>query len=419
MQARVPLFRNIIIGGLLLVLGGMVGFRYGQTGLLPLNAQQLIGKEPGTVTDQANPDLYQDVSFSVFWEVWGKLQQNYLRTNKLIPTQMVNGAIAGMTAALEDPYTVYLPPADNQRTTQDLAGKFYGVGIELGYIDETLAVIAPLKDMPAERAGVQAGDFILHVKDPSKKLDEDTLGWTLTEAVEHIRGDKGTQVTLTLFRKPGEDQSEAKPFEVTLTRDEVLVKTVTLEFVEHAGKKVAHVSVARFGERTPGEWDAAVTEILANQQNISGIVVDLRNNPGGFFDGAIDLSSDFIESGVVVIQKGKFTQQEYQAEGEARLTSLPLTVLINRGSASAAEIMAGALRDQRQAKLVGEKSFGKGTVQDQYGLSNGGGLHVTIAEWLTPNGDLIHEKGIPVDVEVTNDPDTPDDEVLFKAIEQF
>jgi len=419
MHNRLPLFRNVIIGLLLLILGGSIGFRFGQTGALPLNAQRLLGSKVGNITNQAPPQQYEDVSFATFWEVWGKLQESYLRTDKLVPVSMVNGAIAGMTAALEDPYTVYLPPADNVRTTQDLAGKFYGVGIELGYIENTLAVIAPLQDMPADKAGVQAGDLILHVKDPSKNFDQDTAGWSLSEAVEHIRGDKDTDVTLTLFRQNTETPSEAKPFDVTLARGEVIVKTVDLEFVEHNGKRVAHIKVSRFGERTPGEWDRAVNQILENQQNLTGVVVDLRNNPGGFFDGAIALSSEFIESGVVVIQKGKFSQQEYEAIGEARLANIPLVVIVNKGSASASEIMAGALRDQRNVKLIGEKTFGKGTVQDQFSLSNGGGMHVTIAEWLTPNGDLIHEKGIAVDVEANDNLDTPEDELLFTAIEQI
>jgi carboxyl-terminal processing protease len=247
-----------------------------------------------------------------------------------------------------------------------------------------------------------------------KSLDKDTTGWSLTEAVSNIRGERGSEVILTLYR-----QDKGEPFQVTLKRDEIIVKSVELEFVEHAGKRVAHMSLLRFGERTTVEWEEAVAKVLAEGSKVNGVVLDMRNNPGGFFDGAIDISSEFVASGTVVIQKGKYTQQEFPAKGQARLTKMPVVVLVNRGSASASEIVAGALKDRRNAKLVGEKTFGKGTVQDRRELSNGGGLHVTIAEWLTPNGDSIHDVGIPVSVEVTNNPDTPEDEMVLKAVESL
>lgn len=406
-------FRNIVIGALLLILGGMVGYKYGQTGQLPLNSQVWLN-QPGQVTSKESPEKYQNVSFSTFWEVWDNLEREYLQSEKLVPTTMVDGAISGMTSALGDPYTVYLPPVDNQRSGEDLAGSFYGVGIELGYINNTLAVVAPLSGMPAERAGVKAGDLILHVADTSKNFDEDTTGWSLTEAVNRIRGAKGSEVTLTLLR-----EGAAEPISVTLARDEIIVPTVEMTFVGEGNNRVAHLKLMKFGERTPTEWDAAVNQILAQRNSIKGIVLDMRNNPGGFFDGAISISSDFVENGVVVSQKGKFTKQDFRAQGRARLADIPLVVVINRGSASASEIVAGALRDNVDAKIIGEKSFGKGTVQDRKELSNGGGLHVTVAEWLTPDGSSIHEAGIPVTVEVTDDVETEEDEVLQRAIQEL
>jgi carboxyl-terminal processing protease len=295
-----------------------------------------------------------------------------------------------------------------------LAGSFYGVGIELGYVDTTIAVIAPLKDSPAAKAGVQAGDLIVHVKDPAIQLDQDTAGWTLSEAVDHIRGKKGTPITLTLFRKGTHDD---KPFEVTVQRDEIIVKSVTLEFVEHNGKRVAHLTLSKFGERTESEWKDAVTQILAERKNIKGIVLDLRNNPGGFFDTSIQVASDFVKKDTIVTQESKFKSEKFPSNGSYRLGGIPLVVLVNRGSASAAEIVAGALHDDLGAKLIGEKTFGKGTVQDRRDLSNGGGLHITVAHWLLPKGSWIHKEGIPVDIEVKDNPDTKDDEVLFKGIE--
>ena len=192
-----------------------------------------------------------------------------------------------------------------------------------------------------------------------------------------------------------------------------------MEFLDHNGKRVAHIKLSRFGERTNGEWDVIVTEILEERHSINGVILDMRNNPGGFFDGAIDIASEFIEDGIVVSQKDRLLKQNYSTRGKARLKDIPLEVLVNRGSASASEIVAGAVRDRLGAKLIGENTFGKGTVQDRRILSNGGGLHVTVAKWLLPAGEWIHEEGIPVDIEVEYNSDTPEDEQLLRAIEEI
>jgi len=402
-------FRNFIIGVLLLVLGGVVGYR-----LQPKTDSQ--SKLPVFELKNTNqPQEYKEVDFKQFWEVWAILKKDYLDQEKLNDDKMVQGAIGGMTSALEDPYTLYLPPEEQKRSVEDLQGSFFGVGIQLGYIDNTVAVIAPIKGGPAAAKGVMAGDLILHVKDAAKGLDKDTTGWSLNEAVNNIRGDKGTEVTLTLFRKDNGNQ----PFEVIIARDEIVVPTVELTYAEKNSHKVAHIVLSRFGEKTTPELEKIISDILINRPKIDGIVLDLRNNPGGFFDGAIEIASEFIEEGVVVSQKSKTQQQDYKALGNARLANIPIMVLINRGSASASEIVAGALKDRKGAKLIGERSFGKGTVQDARQLDNGAGLHVTIARWLLPSGAWIHDEGIPVDVEVKDDPNTPEDEVVLKAIEEF
>jgi carboxyl-terminal processing protease len=412
-NVQFSMVRNAIIGLLLVILGGVVGYRYGQRNALPtqLPLSELINSQ--------TPTEKQTVDFSTFWEAWDHLEKEYVDPTKVDPKNMVNGAIGGMTSALGDPYTAYLPPVENQRRGEDLAGSFFGVGIELGYVDNVLAVISPLKGMPADKAGVQAGDLIIHVKDEAKGLDADTTGWSLDEAVGNIRGQKGTSVLLTLLRRK-EGNEPAEPFEVSVQRDEIILKTVELAFPEHNGKKVAHIKLSGFGERTPGEFETAVQAILAEKNNISGIVLDMRNNPGGLFDDAIKVASEFIEDGTIVTQKGKYEEQVFPAKGKARLAGIPLVVLVNKGSASAAEIVAGALRDQVNAKMIGEKTFGKGTVQDRLPLSNGGGLHVTIAKWLLPKGDWIHDAGIPVSIEIKDDPETKDvDEALNKAIEEL
>ncbi len=413
MRSTAAMIQYFLMFGLVLVLGMFLENRY-------LIAAKLMGgqsiqqtsTELAKLVNTAQPADKEEVDFRVFWEVWSILQRDYLKQENINTEKMVHGAIGGMTASLGDPYTMYLPPVENERSGQDLAGTFFGVGIELGYKDGVLAVVAPLPDTPADAADVEAGDLIIKVVDENKSLDGDTAGWSLEQAVEAIRGPKGSTVKLTLVR-----EGRTEPFEVALQRGEIVVKSAELEFVEHAGKKVAHISLSRFGERTNGEWDNIVSEVLKQKGSISGIVLDMRNNPGGFFDGAIDIASEFIDGGTVVIQKGKYNEQAFSARGKSRLSGIPIEVLVNKGSASASEIVAGALRDRLDAKLIGEKTFGKGTVQDRQELSNGAGLHVTIAQWMLPEGEWIHETGIPVDIEVKQDPETEADEQLLKAIE--
>ena len=221
---------------------------------------------------------------------------------------------------------------------------------------------------------------------------------------------------MTLFQ-PGENDSR----EVEIVRDEIIVESVVLEYVEVAGKPFAHLKLSRFGDRTQAEWDSAVISILNkwNNQEIVGLIFDLRNNPGGYFDTAINIASDFVRTGTVVSQKGKFSQQDYPSTGKARLEKVPTVLLVNKGSASASEIVAGALRDDVGIKLIGEQTFGKGTVQDRRELSNGGGLHVTVGRWLTPSGDWINDSGLKVDIEVQQDYETAVDEVLERAAQEF
>jgi carboxyl-terminal processing protease len=424
MEARSPL-RNLLLSIVLVVLGGVLGYRYKATelqgapsllGRLTQQVQPAQSKDDSVAVNTAVPSEHQEIDFSQFWKVWDILERDYLDTQKINHKQMVYGAIKGMTAALDDPYTMYLPPTEQKRSEEDLQGSFFGVGIQLGYVDNTLAVQSPIKGSPAERAGVKAKDLILHVKDEKNKLDEDTQGWTLEHAVDIIRGEKGTVVELTLYRK--DDPTHKEPFKVSLERGEIVVPSAELIFKDkpnQPGKKVAVITLSRFGERTTGEMASIVKEIQA-EKNTAGIVLDMRNNPGGYLDGAIDVASLFIKSGAVVTQQGKNSSHTYNSKGPGTLEKYPVVVLVNGGSASAAEIVTGALRDRRQAKLVGEKTFGKGTVQDALKLDGGAGLHVTIARWLLPGGSWIHKEGIPVQVEVKDDMNTEQDEALDRAL---
>lgn len=400
--------KNLIIAILLVGVGGVVGFRLGRGENVPLISQ-------ATRVVNASPAATGAVDFSHFWEVWNRLESSYYDPSKLNAQKMVDGAIAGMTSSLGDPYTMYLPKDDQQRTSDDLQGQFDGVGIQLGYKNQNLVVVAPLKGLPAEAAGVKAGDYIMHIKDTTKSIDKDTAGISLPDAVSLIRGPKGSTVTLTFLREGG------KPEEKTLKRDTIVVPSVDLSYKDNGGKKIAVMKLSQFGGNTDEQWKKAVSDIVA-QGDVKGVVLDLRNNPGGFLQEAVSIASEFIPNGLVVTQQGKSENIPYYSQGGGKLTNMPVDVLINKGSASASEIVAGALRDRRQAKLIGETSFGKGTVQDAIQLPDGTGLHVTVAKWLTPSGEWVHEKGLKPSDEVKIDPNATDqtqDPQLDEAIKQL
>jgi len=414
-------FKNLVVMLLLLVLGSVIGYRHAignpilglELGFLDKMGQEQKQAELGSMISST---ATAPASMDTFWEVWQIVERDYLEPEKIDYNNMIDGAISGMVWGIGDPYTTYLPPEDNEKAGEDLAGSFYGVGIELGYIDGIVGVVAPIEGGPAQKAGVRAGDMITHVKDSDGSVDSDTGNWTLDDAVKNIRGDKGKPVTLTVYQQ-GDDSTR----DIEIVRDEIVVESVTVEFKEIQGKQVAHLKISRFGERTKTEWDQAVAKILAKwaDRELDGIALDLRNNPGGFFDVSIDVASDFISSGIVVSQKTKYSQRDFEVKGYARLQKIPTVVLVNKGSASASEIVSGALRDDLGVKLIGERTFGKGTVQDRRELSNGGGLHVTIGRWLTPSGGWIHDDGLPVDIEVAQDYETELDEVLERAAQEL
>jgi carboxyl-terminal processing protease len=327
-----------------------------------------------------------------------------------------------MVASLGDPYTVFLPPEENQKSKDDLAGSFEGVGMQLGYKDSQVVVVAPIKGTPADEAGVKAGDIITHVKDEVTGVDEEIDTKPLPEVVNMIRGDKGTPVTITFIR-----EGVKEPLEITITRGTILVPSVEVDFVnakdaKGEAKTVAHLKLSRFGDRTDQEWQQAVNQIIQKEKGgeLAGVVLDLRNNPGGYLQGAVYIASEFLSEGVVVQQEeatgdGKET---FSVNRQGRLTDIPLVVLVNHGSASPSEIVAGALMERERAKLVGEKTFGKGTIQEAEDLSAGSGLHITIARWLLPSGKNIDKEGLTPDFEVAMDEsDQSKDPQLDKALE--
>ncbi len=327
-------------------------------------------------------------NFDLFWEVWNQLEKKYVEKKKLDVQKMYYGAIKGLVNSLEDPYTFFLTPEENQQAKNDLQGKFEGIGAQLGLKNNQVIVIAPLKNSPAEKAGVKAGDFIIKVDDKSTK------NWTLNETVSKIRGPKGSKVKLTLLR-------DDKEINVKIIRDQIIVPSVELSFE----KNLAILKLNQFGDNTNNEWDEAVKEIKTkwNKKEIKGMILDLRNNPGGYLESSIYIASEFLPWNKLVVKQESYKSKiEYKVSRKGQLLDIPLIVLINEGSASASEILAGALKDHKRAKLIGLKSFGKGSVQEAIDLKNGAGLHLTIAKWILPNGDWIYNKGIEPDIKVEN-----------------
>lgn len=369
-----------------------------------------IGRETsGIVTSDSGDKL----NLTMMWKVKGELAKMFLEKDKMIDKNLQYGAVKGMVASLGDPYTVFLTPDENKSTNETLAGEFGGVGISLGYKDKTLAVVAPLAGTPAEKAGVRSGDLILHITDKTNNVDKDTTDMSLNEAVSLIRGKIGTEVTLKMYREGKSDY-----FDVVLKRDNIVVPNVTLKIEEKNGKKIAWVQINQFSETLFTDWPEIVNKIK-KEDNLGGIVLDLRNNPGGYLQASVLVASDFIKEGTIVTQESSDgSKEKYDVEkNRGNFLNEKLVVLINGGSASASEILAGALRDYNRAKLVGVKSFGKGTVQQPEDFADGSGLHVTIAKWLLPSGKNIHGVGIEPDVEVKTNESDETDVQLEKAIE--
>ena len=390
---KLKIVRQYLVGAFFVVAIGYGGFRYGV-----YSVQQKYQNNTAVDTRVMN-------------EVLARLKKSYLKPEDIKSDKLMYGAAEGMTASLQDPYTAFFPPVQNSRSKEDLQGEFGGVGIQLGFVDHTLAIMSPLKDSPAMKADLKAGDLILKIIDKAKNISQDTSDLGIDEAVNLIRGEKGTEVTLNIFRE-GEKQAR----DVTLVRDIINVPSTELEWLDNSS--VALMRINKFGEKTLPEWEKMVTEIKA--KGARGVILDVRNNPGGYLQRAVDLGSEFIADGVIVKQRDRNRTETGMVERKGKLIGVPLVVLINRGSASASEILAGALRERLGTKLVGEKSFGKGTVQEAQEIGDGSSLHVTVAEWLLPSGKNIHGNGLEPDVVVEykyNEKNPSADNQIDKALE--
>lgn len=349
----------------------------------------------------------EKIDLTLYWNVFSKLKEKYVDAEKLTNEDLLYNSIKGMLSATDDPYTVFMDPEENKAFDEDIEGTFEGIGAELGIKQGILTVVSPLKDSPAEKAGLRVGDKILKVN------DESTADMSIDDAVSRIRGKDGTEVKLTVYRA----ESEEKTKEITVTRGVIKVESVTLEMKDN---NIAYFNVVRFGDDTAIVFNRLLREV---PRETEGIVVDLRNNPGGYLDVAIDLASLMLPDGkVVVIEEDKEGQKKnFYSRGEDKLSAIKTVVLINEGSASASEILAGALRDNREnVTLVGQKSYGKGSVQELIELSDNTSVKITVARWLTPNGEQINEKGIQPDIEVEltdEDYEQNRDPQLDKALE--
>lgn len=327
----------------------------------------------------------QPAEFEVFWEVWRLVQSNFVDREVLEPDRLTYGAINGLIRALGDEgHTRFLTPDEAQRQQTDISGKFSGIGASVGVRDGLPVIIAPFDGSPADQAGVKAGDIIIEVD------REDVTTMPLNDIIDRIRGEEGTEVVLTVFRP---DTNES--LDISIIRGEINIPAATWSMVPST--EVALIRLSQFSANLNEELVAAIQE--AEAAGAKQLILDVRNNPGGLLDQAIRVTSQFLEDGNVLLQEdAEGNREEFEVKPGGIATEIPLVVLINRGSASSSEIFAGAIQDQARGTVVGETTFGTGTVLKPYQLSNGSALLLGTSQWLTPEGRLIRKQGIEPDV---------------------
>lgn len=394
----------IVVAVVIIIVGGIGGGYY--AGL----TRGLSETKYVVVEGVKNPQpKTQTVDFTDFWNTWNILKSKYVSKAEVEDnTKLLYGAISGLVGSLNDPYTVFFSPKDAKSFNDEISGEFGGIGAEIGLNAQgKITVISPLKNTPAERAGLQAGDQILRID------DLDTAGLTPEEAAQRIRGERGTVVTLTIVRN-----EEPEPRTIRIVRDIIQIPTLDFQMIDHNGKEssdgtIAYLKLYNFYEKSPSLFQqAAIKAILLGSK---GIILDLRNNPGGYLQAAQYIASWFLPEGAPIVTEAFQDESQNQklfSSGPSALQDKPVVVLINKGSASASEILAGALRDNNKAIVMGEKSFGKGTVQELIPIGNDGAMvKVTIAHWLTPNGTVIDKNGIIPDIELTVSTSTEKDTI--------
>lgn len=369
---------------------------------------------PVAVTGVSNMELGQpgDVDFTPFWKTWNTLNEKYVSASTTASTSTnqdrVWGAIEGLTASLGDPYTVFFPPVESKLFESDIRGNFEGVGMEILSQEGAITVIAPLKGSPAEKAGMAAGDRIIRID------GKETSNMSTEEAVQLIRGPRGEEVKLTVFRNDVE-----QPFEVTIVRDVIDIPTINTQDI---GNGIFVIELYSFSANSPNLFRGALRQFIESGDD--KLILDLRGNPGGYLEASIDMASWFLPAGRVVVREdfgGGKDEKVYRSKGyDIFNDNLKFVILVDEGSASASEILAGALSEYGKATLVGEKTFGKGSVQELVSITPETSLKVTVARWLTPNGLSISETGVVPDIAVDmtlEDARAGRDPQLAKAIE--
>lgn len=375
-----------------------------------------IGKNSASASDNIDlenkeipSELAEQISekdFEVFWNVWKLIDEKFPNSSEIDSESRIYAATKGLVESLGDDYSSFFDPVESEYFTQNLAGEFGGVGMEVGVKNDTVMVISPLKDSPAYKAGIKAGDYVLAVD------GESIVGLSIDEAIKLIRGEAGTEVTLKIFRDGDEDSKE-----ITITRDIIQVPTIKTNIKDD----VFVIELFSFSENSPKLFQEALQEFIDSGKK--HLILDLRGNPGGFLEAARDMASWFLPEGKVVVTESFSSGEDvaYRSKGyDIFNENLKFVVLVDGGSASASEILAGAFQDYKIAKIVGSQTFGKGSIQELIPVPGGGSLKVTIAKWFTPNGISISENGLTPDVviDVTKeDIEKDSDTQLEKAIE--
>lgn len=348
----------------------------------------MVHSESGAFLTVKNPE--REVDISLLWNVWRLLLSRYIAPEQLQPRTMLIGAVRGLVNAVGDPYTTFLTPEEHQEFRDALQGELQGIGAELTTQEGNIVVVVPLSGSPAERADLRPGDIITTVD------GEDIHGKSLTDVVHRIRGPKGSEVSLSILRK-------VTTLTIRIKREDIHVPSVEYELKTTERGPIAYILINQFGDGTVKEVTTAI--VAAKEAGAQGLLLDVRHNGGGYLDGAVALSSLFLQKGEIVSVKGRGDSlTHHYASGPPLLPDIPMAILVNQGSASAAEILAGALQDHQRATVIGMKSFGKGTVQEIIDLPGGSSLRVTTAHWLLPSGRNLAHEGITPDIVIDRTP---------------
>jgi carboxyl-terminal processing protease len=398
----------VIITGVWSV-GFFEGANWGWKANLPSPFEKILNRE--------KPAEIPPGDMAIFWETWKVILQKYVNRQNLDTSKIIEGATKGLVESLGDPFSEFLNAKENAALSQELSGEFFGVGMEISRKNNSIVVVSPLPGTPAEKADLRPNDIIL-------KIDNlETSGLFSQEAANLIRGPKGTTVTLTIYRPTW---NEAK--EIKLVRDKIVIPSLKWQMLDDNiafNKQIAYLRIYSFNQPLTFDFYQAAFQII--NANPQGLIIDMRNNPGGYLDSVINIGGWLLTKGEIVLKEdfGNSEVKIYRANGNGLLKDIPTVVLVNEGTASASEILAGALRDERGIKLIGTKTFGKGSVQELVSLENDNSLKITIAKWLTPNGTIIQDNGLIPDMEIKNEEDLGSytqinlekDKQLVKALE--